>query len=781
MLDSPTLLPLIIALPLLAGLAVGALGNRLRLANGWIIVAAAALATGCAWVIGRGDAVSPQYRLEWLPSINVAFALRGDGYGLFFAMLVTGIGTLVALYALSYLPESDADRAQRFYAALGVFMGAMVGIALADDLIVLFVFWEITSLSSFLLIGHRCEDATAKAGAVTALQVTALGGLVMSVGFLLLGQIAGTFSISTIAGDPQIVARIVGAPLGTAALLLILCGAFTKSAQVPFHFWLPGAMVAPTPISAYLHAATMVKAGVFLVGRMEPIFGTAPLWLPVLVGIGALTMLLGAYHATRQRDLKAMLAYTTASALGSLFVMYGLRGTALDGLQILNHALYKGALFLVVGIVEHHTHTRSIDRLGGLRHALPLPFAAALLASLSMAGIPPLLGFIAKESSAALIMHHGVLSQHPLSQYLLMAAVTISSALLTVTAYRVTVNVFLGPARVADHTQHHERDTMWLSPLVLATGALLLGLAGAGTFTAHLTAAIASRPDTHAHVSLIPHVGIELALWAATLLLAAVFTRLPQLSADHGAPALRTPTAAEIWNAGVTGIASVGDAFSRTWENGSLRWYLAGTVLTLPALVAITFAAGGISHTAITAHLQDVSWIGLLFCALLAFGALATVRAQTRLAAAIASSSVGFLVAMLYVVYRSPDILLTQILIETVSTIFVLLVLLHLPGFPQRDLTPPARMVNATIAGSVGLVVTMLLLLAMTPGLRETDNIATRAGGLLSQALAIGGGANAVNVIIVDIRALDTNGEITVLVVVGLCVVGLLRTRRTPT
>jgi NADH:ubiquinone oxidoreductase subunit 5 (subunit L)/multisubunit Na+/H+ antiporter MnhA subunit len=220
-------------------------------------------------------------------------------------MLVTGVGTLVALYALAYLPTSDTGRARRFYASLAVFMGAMVGIALADDLILLFVFWELTSLSSFLLIGHYSENAVAKTGAATALQVTALGGLVMSVGFLLIGQLADTFSLGTIITDPSRIARIVESPLGTVALLLILCGAFTKSAQVPFHFWLPRAMVAPTPVSAYLHAATMVKAGVFLIGRMGPIFDTSPLWLPMLVTVGAATMLFGAYQATLQRDLKA--------------------------------------------------------------------------------------------------------------------------------------------------------------------------------------------------------------------------------------------------------------------------------------------------------------------------------------------------------------------------------------------------------------------------------------------------------------------------------------------
>ena len=774
------MLLLAVALPFAGAVAVLASGSALRLRSGWLVTAAAA--ASCALLtriaLDLDPAHPPTFRLPWLPAIDVAFALRGDGFGLFLALLVSGIGVLVALYSLSYLGPSDAGRARRYYAALAVFMGSMLGIALADDLILLFVFWELTSLSSFILIGYRFEDDDAKAGALTALQVTALGGLVMSVGFLLVGQVTGTFSISLIASDPARVARLLVSPLGAWALVLIFCGAFTKSAQVPFHFWLPQAMVAPTPISAYLHAATMVKAGVFLVGRMLPIFGTSALWLPVLVTVGGTTMLLSAYQATRETDLKAILARTTASSLGLLFLLYGLRAPEQDALQILNHALYKGALFLVAGIVEHRAHSRDLRALGGLRGELPVAFVACALAALSMAGIPPLLGFVAKESFLGVLLEGGPLASHPLLRIAVVLVSVVSSALIAATAYRFTTGVFLGSRPPRMRLERASRDMLWLSPLLLALSALALGVLAANAMTGQVIALFSSATVAHLDLAFPPHLGAPLLASLTALALAVALHRRRDLVAHLAQRFPRLPSASDAWQGTLAVAVRAGEAFSGHWENGSLRWYLAGTVLAVPALVAYASRAVGVSYGAIRIDPGETPWYGVLYCALLAVAAVATVRARTRLAAAITSSSVGFLVAMLYVVYRSPDILLTQILIETVSTIFVLLVLRHLPQFPARDLEIGARLVNAAIAGSFGLAIALLLLLAMTPGLREANTIATRAGGLLSLSLAQGGGANAVNVIIVDIRALDTNGEITVLVVVGLCIFGLLRARR---
>jgi NADH:ubiquinone oxidoreductase subunit 5 (subunit L)/multisubunit Na+/H+ antiporter MnhA subunit len=489
-------------------------------------------------------------------------------------------------------------------------------------------------------------------------------------------------------------------------------------------------------------------------------------------------MLLGAYQAMREHDLKAILAKTTGSTLGMLMLLYGVGATSQDALQILNHALYKGALFLVAGIVEHHAHTRDLRRLGGLRGALPLPFVAAVLAGASMAGVvPPLLGFVAKESFFEALLHAPALQANPLARWAILGASLSTSAFLIVTALRFVGGVFLGTAP-AEAARHPARiGSLWVAPLVLAAAALALGLATPSGVTAALAAAASSRPGAHVALALVPAAGPTLAALVLLALGIAAYAWRARIVATVERVAV-LPPAERVWRLTLDGVVRVAEAYSTRWENGSLRWYLAATVLTLPLLVAYAFWRLGLSYRDVGVGAGELSLLGSLFCALVVATATTAVRARTRLAAAIASSATGFLVAMLYVVYRSPDILLTQILIETVGTMFILLLLVHLPQFPRHDLGGAARLVNGGIAAAVGLSVTVLLLLAMTPGIRETDNVATRPGGLLSLSLAEGGGANAVNVIIVDIRALDTSGEITVLVVVGLCVYGLLRARR---
>ncbi|HWP66956.1 MAG TPA: hydrogen gas-evolving membrane-bound hydrogenase subunit E [Candidatus Limnocylindria bacterium] len=774
------LLPLAVLLPFGAGAAIVVLGRAIDRSAGWMVLAAA---LGSTSVLARAAlAGATGFTAAWMPSLGVTLALRADGFGFLLALLVAGIGVLVVAYSLAYLADAEPPRARRYYAALAAFMGAMLGIALADDLILLFVFWEITSVTSFLLIGYHAEDEKARAGALTALQVTALGGLAMMVGFLVMGQVAGTFRLSHIAADPRAVMAFTGSAPGSAALLLVLAGAFTKSAQVPFHFWLPRAMVAPTPVSAYLHAATMVKAGVFLLGRLHPVFGAAPLWAPLLVGVGTASMLLGAYQAVRETDLKAVLARMTASTLGLITLLYGLGATGADSLALLSHALYKGALFLVVGIVDHHAHTRSLDALGGLRRALPVTFVACAIASLSMAGVPPLLGFVAKEELLGTLLHDDVLHGRPLFQGLLVLAVVLTSACTVLVAGKLTLGVFLGPERPSRSAGRHGGErALWPAPLLLALGTLALGLASATPFTRAVVVGTASHYTGPVHVALVPEVGPAFAVSLVSLLLgAALYAGRERLRALQDRLA-RLPPASVTWDALMAGIVRLAEAYSRRWQNGSLRWYLAATALTLPALCLPALRVGGLSWANVVASGSDLPWYGLLLCVLLAVATLAAVRAETRLAATIAMTAIGFLVSMLFMVYRSPDILLTQILIETVATIFVLLVLAFLPRFKKQDLAPLARFVHVGVSAAFGLTITLLLLLAMTPGLRQPHNIATEPGGLLSLALAEGGGQNAVNVIIVDIRATDTTGEITVLVVVGLCIYGLLRSRRRAT
>jgi NADH:ubiquinone oxidoreductase subunit 5 (subunit L)/multisubunit Na+/H+ antiporter MnhA subunit len=781
--DPSVLLPLSLGLPFAAALVAALGGSRLRSGAGWLVLLAALGSTAALARLALTTDTPARFDVAWMPAIDVRFALRGDPFGLFMALLASAGGVLVCLYAIGYLARESAARVRRFYPALAAFMGSMVGIAIADDLILLFVFWEITSVTSFLLIGFRSEDDDAKAGALTALQVTAVGGLVMSVGFLLIGQIAGTFSWSTIVADPSRVARLLDSPLRDPVLLLVLVGAFTKSAQVPFSFWLPAAMVAPTPVSAYLHAATMVKAGVFLVGRMLPVFGASPLWTPVLVTVGALTMLLGALHAFRERDLKAVLAQMTVATLGATMLLYGIGAASQDALQMLNHALYKGALFLVVGIIEHTTGTRDIDELGGLRRRLPLAFAACALATLSMAGIPPLLGFVTKEAWLTGVWYAPARAGHPALHAMALGAVVVTGVLVVAVAWRL-VGVFLGPTPAAiarrlgaDH--HHEPfPPLWISPVLLALGALGLGILTATGWTAHFATAASSRPDAALHLALVPPLGAPLFATVAMLGAAVLVCRRREWVARQLGWLDTFPSARAVWDWSIATVTRAGERFIRRWQSGSLRWYLAVTLFSVPVAVGLALRTGDLSVRDVVVDLAGAPWYGLALCGLLGWATIATVRAETRLGAAIGMTTIGFLVSMMFVVYRSPDILLTQILIETVSTIFILLVLAFLPPFRPRDLTATARTVHLCVAGAFGLTIMLLVLLAMSPGIHALDNIATRPGGLLSLSLAAGGGANAVNVIIVDLRAMDTTGEIAVLVAVGLCIYGLLRTRR---
>lgn len=770
-----------VGLPLAAALLLLVAGRALGRLSGWVLLAAAVGSVGLLGSLALSPGPAPTFHYEWMPAIGVNLDLKGDPFGLFFALLVSSVGVLVTTYAIAYLASEPPVMQRRFFAALGTFMGAMLGVAVADDLILLFVCWELTSLSSFTLIGYHYDNDAAKAGSVQALLVTALGGLVMSVGFLLVGQVTGTFSLSAILARPDTVAALLASPVAAIALLCILTGAFTKSAQFPFHFWLPRAMVAPTPVSAYLHAATMVKAGVFLIGRMLPLFGESPLWTPVLVTVGTTTMLLGAWQSSRENDLKAVLARSTAAVLGLIVLLYGLKAADQDALQMLSHALYKGALFLVVGIVEHRTHTRDLRNLGGLGRRMPVVFAVFAVAAMSMAGVPPLLGFLSKESFLETVLEAPGLAAW--AAPLVLAASVLSSAFLVAAAWRLTSGIFLGQPRrphADGHDGDHAEPMLVGPPLALAAGALGLGLFGATPWTGEFVSHFASRAGSHLHLSVIPHLGAPLLLTLTAFAMAALL-HTARVPLGAFADRLRgAPSADAIWDGAIAGVMRIGESFSVRWENGMLRWYLGATLAAVPLLCWWSLGRVGLSMRDIRVSLGDVSGYGVMCCAMLAIATLAAVRARTRLAAAITTTIVGFVVAMLFVVYRSPDILLTQVLIETVSTIFLLLVLVHLPPFHLPDLHAGERLVNGAVATAVGASVTGLLLLAMTPGLRELDNIATRPGGLLSKALAEGGGSNAVNVIIVDIRAGDTMGEITVLVVVGLTIFGLLRARRRP-
>jgi NADH:ubiquinone oxidoreductase subunit 5 (subunit L)/multisubunit Na+/H+ antiporter MnhA subunit len=707
-----------------------------------------------------------------MPALHIGLSLRGDPFGLFFALLISGIGTLVAVYSLGYMPALAPGRLGQYYAALLAFMGAMLGVALADDLILLFICWEITSLTSFLLIGFWYEEENARQGAMTALLVTALGGLTMMVGFIIVGLTGETFSLHQLVSRPELQRRLADSPLFVPALLLILVGAMTKSAQWPFHFWLPQAMVAPTPVSTYLHAATMVKAGIFLLGRMLPLFGQSPVWSGVLVPIGLLTFLLGAVQALVDTDLKGILARTTVATLGLVTMLYGLGAAGQDALQMFSHATYKGALFLVVGMVEHATHTRDIRELGGLRRRMPLTFWICLFGAASMAGLPPFFGFLAKEGLYADLLGESALAGW-VPSWAVLGLGLLANAFLFAVSCRLVIGIFLGaPGAKAEHA-HEPGPLLWLPPAVLVGGALLLGLVAPVTERLVIGFSSASRVDLH--LSLLPsHLEpLILSMLTTVLGLGIYVGRSWPAALRERAAAL--PTTQRIWDSLIETVTAWAIGFSVRWQSGSLRWYLGGSLAFTVGLSGYALWRGGLSVLHVPISLHEMTWYGLWLCLLLGVTAILVVQSTTRLGAAIALTSNGFLTALLFVVYRSPDILLTQILIETVSTIFILLILYFLPAFRRDGFSPWGRLVNLAIAGAVGISMFSFIVLSTSPQFREVKNL---AADYLTRSMAEAGGANAVNVIIVDFRAMDTNGEITVLVLVGLLVFGLLRARR---
>jgi len=735
-----------------------------------MVLAAAGSFLGCLQLATASVPVS--FVREWIPGLTVALSLRGDPFGLYFALLISGIGTLVGIYALGYMPPLAPRRLGQFYAALLAFMGAMLGVALSDDLILLFVFWEATSVTSFILIGFWYEQEEARKGAWTALQVTALGGMVMLAGFILVGLTCGTYSLQQLTHSRELQARLAESSAFAPALLLILAGALTKSAQWPFHFWLPRAMVAPTPVSTYLHAATMVKAGIFLLGRMLPLFSAAWLWTGVLVPIGLATFLLGAYQAMTATDLKAILAHSTVSTLGLFTAIYGLASPEQDALGIFAHATYKGALFLIAGIVEHATHTRDIRQLGGLRQRMPMTFVVAVVAALSMAGVYPTLGFHAKEAFYESLLHGPALAGSHWQAAVIALSVA-ANALIFAAAARFVAGVFLGkPSEHAGHA-HEASPILWGPPALLAGLALVMGLLA--PTTEQMVNALSSHPGAKLHVALTPAVAGPLLLSMATAGLGILF-----FWGRGGLDALRQWRPAWLstewlWDAAMAGVVTGATAFSSRWQSGSLRWYLSGTLMFTVGLSGVALWHGGLSLRDVAVRFEEMQWYGVALCAMLTASAVMVVRSRTRIGAALALTANGFLTSALFVVYRSPDILLTQILIESVSTIFILLVLYFMPPFRVDGFSVMRKAFHVAVSLAVGLCIFTFIMLSTSPTLRETHNL---AADYLTRSLADAGGANAVNVIIVDFRAIDTNAEITVLMVVGLLVYGLLRSRR---
>ncbi len=758
---------IILSFLLLSALA-GSLQKLCPKAAPWLLAAGPGLAA--LWLLAQMPGVSagaaPAFSAPWVPELGLELAFRLDGLGLLLGLLVCGIGFFIVLYGSAYFEKEPVARG-RFFTLILVFMAAMFGLAVADDLLLFFLFWELTSITSYLLIGFKHKEESAREAAQQALIITAGGGLALLAGLILLGDAAGTLKISELAARAELVKAHALYPW---ILGLVFLGAATKSAQWPFHFWLPGAMAAPTPVSAYLHSATMVKAGVFLLARLFPVLGGTELWQNLLGLAGAVTMVTASVLALGQRDLKRLLAYTTVSALGTLVMLLGI-GDALS-LQaavvfLLVHAFYKGALFMVAGAVDHATGTRDINLLQGLRHLMPWTAAGAVLAAFSMSGIPPFIGFVAKE-----LLYEAKVSVPDLRTPLLIAAVFANMATVKV-AFSVGLSPFHGaPPEELEHA-HDAGWRMKLGFLTLGVLSLVCGLAPQMVNDLLLAPALRALDPEAAVLKLklwhgfTPVLALSVVTVAGGIAMHLVRRPFQKIRARFAGVAEYGPGALYQWKWSL--LLAVADGIQRWIQNGRLRHYLrvifiltTGLLLlrvlpVLPELARGTeLAPRGFETTVVVT---------------MALAGLVAALTRSRITALLGLGWVGLGVTYIFVDFGAPDLALTLILVEALTVVLFAVVITRLPPIRPRD-PLSGRLRDAGIALLAGAAAGMVVWKAAHVRLHESIS-----PEFMARSLSEANGRNVVNVILVDFRALDTLGEIMVLGVAALGVYALVRMR----
>ncbi|MGD9236318.1 MAG: putative monovalent cation/H+ antiporter subunit A [Desulfobacterales bacterium] len=699
----------------------------------------------------------------WVPSLGASLSFYLDGLSLVFALLICGMGTLIVIYSGGYL--SGHTHLGRFYAFMLFFMGSMLGLVLAGNLISLFVFWELTSISSYFLIGFEHQRESARTAALQALLVTGTGGLVLLAGMLLMGWVTGSMEISELLNRADM---IRGNALYVPILILVLLGAFTKSAQFPFHFWLPSAMEGPAPVSAFLHSVTMVKAGVYLLLRLSPVLGGTEIWQLTLTFFGAVTIVTGAFMALVQTDFKLLLAYSTVNGLGSLVFLTGV-GTPL-AIQaamvfLVVHALYKGSLFLSAGVVDHEAGSRDLSRLKGLSRQMPLITVAAVLSAVSMAGLPPLLGFVGKE-----LIYESILNMTGFRWLFGAAAVLANAALLAAAAIIVLRPFFGAPAE--PHPETHKLSlNLWLGPVLPALLGLILGLFPnlvVHSAVARAVSAVMARPvDMHLALwhGLTPMLalsGVTVVCGALMYLMHAGFRRLARQGAWLAA---RGPAA---WYfSSLEGLKKLAAWQTRLLQSGYLHHYVLAIMLTTLALVGYTLVHKGGLHFSL--EIGDIQSFELIVAILMLAAAFVTVWVPSRIGAIVAMGVIGYGLALIFVDFGAPDLAMTQFLIETMTVILFVWVIYRLPELKVES-GRPLVLRNAGVAAASGLLMTILVLVALS--VREGSRL---SGFFAENSYVLAHGRNIVNVIIVDFRALDTLGEITVLALAGVGVYTLLK------
>jgi len=703
---------------------------------------------------------------SWIPSFHVNLDFTLDGLSLLFSLMITGIGFLVFVYTAAYL--KNHKYIDRFYGYLSMFMASMLGLVLSDNLITLFIFWELTSISSFFLIGFNNSNEGSRKSAITALAITGLGGLTLLAGSIFLGSVTGTYSITEMLNSGS---EIAASPYYILIVSLFFIAAFTKSAQFPFHFWLPDAMKAPTPVSTYLHSATMVKAGVYLLMRFTPILGNQEFWNTTLIIVGAITMIYSAVHIIFRTDLKGILAYSTITALGIMVFMIG-QGTRdallATALFIIVHALYKATLFLVTGIIDHQTGTRDITVLKGLRKVL-LPVAiAGFLAAFSSAGIPPSLGFLGKE-----LIYEGTL-QVGGAAVLLMILIVIAKILLFYAGFVAGVKPFAGKLPEAYQKVKMPSPLLWVAPLILAIAGILFGIFPGIIDSSILTPVVNSMGFDGAdiHLKLWHGFNTVIVLSAITIIAGTTlyFTLKPSVKLEESISKLEFISPKSINE----GFGNLFTKFSALWtnffQNGYLRNYvktimvfmilLTGYKLFLTATFSLDYS-----------KLLELTFYEVTICLIMLVAIMYTVFTSSRLAAVASMGVIGYSICLLFVFYSAPDLAMTQFSIDTLTVILFVLVLYRLPKYLTLS-DHKMRIKDGIISIAFGSIITILILEVMAEQVgRDVSEYYAQNSYLLAH------GKNVVNVILVDFRGADTLIEISVLAISAIGVFGLLKLR----
>lgn len=713
--------------------------------------------------VSNGEIITQ--KISWIPSFGVDLSFRLDGLALLFTLMITGVGSLVFLYTAAYL--KGHQYLDRFYGYLSLFMAAMLGLVLSDNLMSLFIFWELTSISSFFLIGFNNDAKDSRKSALTALGVTGIGGLLLLGGTVLLGHITGTYEISEMLSQTDV---IQSHPYYSLAAILIFAAAFTKSAQFPFHFWLPGAMKAPTPVSTYLHSATMVKAGIYLLFRLSPVLGGTELWHTTLISFGAVTMLYSAFHIIFRTDLKGILAYSTISALGILVFLIGIGTEAAliaAAIFIIVHALYKASLFLITGIIDHETGTRDVTKLAGLRKVL-LPVAiAGFIAALISGGVPPSIGFLGKD----LIYEATLGSQNAI---LLTGLAILTNALLFYGGFVAGVKPFMGKLPQKFEKIHMPSPLMWVPPLVMVVLGVIFGLVPSlldTAFAKPIVQVMFDKPEDF-HLKLWHGFNTVLGLSALTLAVGVTlyFVIKPSYAKEKFIQKLDFIAPKDLILKASSAFESFGKQWTNFFQNGYLRDYVGIVVVVIIGLVGyLLFSDFQLRidyHSLSKVTVYEIAIIIMMFSAIIY-----TVFTNSRLAAVASMGIIGFAFSLLFLFYSAPDLAMTQFSVDTLTVILFVLVLYKLPKYLKLTKSK-SRIKHGVLATVFGSLITVLVLKVLAePKNNEVSQYYAENAYKLAQ------GKNIVNVILVDFRGADTLIEISVLIVAALGVFSLLKLR----